>query len=80
MNSKQLAAVLVKVLGLSVIIGGIMSLASGMIQLSLTVGRGASWISMMTIPAHAIISVGIGLYLILQTSQVVGLLFQNGEE
>jgi len=63
MKSKQLANVLIKVLGLSVFINGILSLTGGLLALS-QLSRGMPWQSLVMPGSHGIFAMAIGIYLI----------------
>ena len=79
MKSKQLANVLIKVLGLSLLIYGILSFVTGILQLS-QISRGLPVPSLMMPLAHGIVQSAIGIYLIVKSQNIAGFLFKNENE
>jgi hypothetical protein len=74
MQPKQMANVLVKILGLSVLVFSIPEILRGMLSL-VRAGR----VSLVD-PVAAVVFVAIGIYLILKSRKVVELLFKNDGE
>ena len=83
MNSKQLATVLIKVLGLSIAIDGVHTLVTGLLQL-FRIGQMGRFMPpsdpLMLLVSNAIVSLLIGIYLITRTRNIVGFLLRDGDE
>jgi hypothetical protein len=79
MNTKQLANVLVKVLGLSVAVHSIPAVITGLfsaVQIRGVTGPGAYWLY----PVSSLVLMAIGIYLIVRSKDVVEFLFKNEDE
>ncbi|MCX6895426.1 MAG: hypothetical protein NTZ16_08030 [Verrucomicrobia bacterium] len=83
MKSKQLANVLIKILGLSVLVHGVPSVITGLTGLfgMLQVRGGGSrsdyfWLY----PLSSVILVGFGIYLIVKSRDVAAFLFKDEDE
>jgi hypothetical protein len=82
MNSKQLANVLIKILGLSIFINGGLGFFTGLLQLCQIgfSGRSLPVAGALYTLAHATVSLAIGIYLTLKSRQVAGFLFKGEAE
>jgi hypothetical protein len=81
MKSKQLANVLIKILGLSVSVHGIPSVITGLFQLLQYRGMGSQgggyyWL----LPFSSVILVAIGIYLVIKSRDVAAFLFKDEDE
>ncbi len=79
MKTKQLANVLIKILGLSVVIHGIPAIISGLFTMARSRGMGASgdyWFY----PISSLVLVGLGICLIRQSRCVAEFLFKGEDE
>ena len=79
MKTKQLANVLIKVLGLSVVVHSIPAVITGLfsaVQIRGAAGPGAYWLY----PVSSLVLVAIGIYLIIKSKDVVEFLFKNEDE
>ncbi len=82
MTSKQLANVLIKILGLSTLVSGLYGLAVGLLQLT-QIGafdRNMPFISFLRMPAGAIVQLVIGNYLIIKSRKLTEFLFKDEVE
>ena len=79
MQPKQLANVLVKVLGLSLFIHGVIGFVSGLLQLS-RLSQGMSLSGMLESIAYGVVTLAIGLYLIRRSRNITGWLFKGDNE
>jgi hypothetical protein len=79
MKTKQLAYVLTKILGLSVVVHGIPSLVSGILNMTRTSGFGPQRDVWFFVVAPLVIMV-IGIYLMVKSHDVVEVLFKGEEE
>ena len=73
MKSKQLANVLIKILGLSVIVHGIPSIVMGFVS-SLSLARASAGLGVWNYPLSSVAVVVIGLLLIIQSRAVADIL------
>ena len=78
MKTKQLANVLIKILGLSVVVHGIPSIFSGLFTI-LQVPRGSSG-NYWYYPVASVITLGVGIYLIIKSRDVAEYLFKGDDE
>ncbi len=79
MKSKQLANVLIKILGLSVLVHGIPATITGLFYIVRARGVGSPgdyWIY----PVSSVVLVAIGIYLIVKSRDVAEYLFKGDEE
>jgi Mg2+ and Co2+ transporter CorA len=79
MKSKQLANVLIKILGLSVVIHSIPTIITGLFNMMRVRGigmPGESWLY----PVSSVVLLALGIFLILQSRCVTDLLFKNDDE
>jgi len=79
MKSKQLANILIKILGLSVVIHGIPAIITGLFNMVRARGGGSPgdyWFY----PASSVILLALGIYLIIKSRCVAEWLFKNEEE
>ena len=83
MKTKQLANILIKILGLSVIVHGIPSIITGFLPMLQAIGRSSSggfggfyWLY----PFSSVILVVIGIYLIVKSRDVAAFLFKDEDE
>ena len=79
MQPKQLANVLVKVLGLSFSIHGLIGFVSGLLRLSRS-GQGMTLSDMLESMTYGIVALAIGLYLIRRSRNITGWLFKGDNE
>jgi hypothetical protein len=82
MKTKQLANVLIKVLGLSVLVHGIPSILTGlwtMLQAG-TVGFGSHGNYYWRYPLSSVVLVAVGIYLIVRSREVTAFLFKDKDE
>ena len=82
MKSKQLAYVLIKILGLSIFVGGIEVIAGGLLNLFQFRSPG-SYITItgaLMMPAQGIISMAIGFILIIRSRHIADYLFKDDDE
>ncbi|MGA3269348.1 MAG: hypothetical protein ABSE16_21355 [Verrucomicrobiota bacterium] len=84
MKTKQLANVLIKILGLSQFIYAILAIVSGLLQ-SPPLMQGMQWQGtqwrIMLIPfAHGIVQLAIGFYLIAKSQSLTNYLFKDDDE
>jgi len=83
MKSKQLANVLIKILGLSVLVHGIPSILNGLFSLLQFRGAGSQMSRMdfyWLYPLSSVVTVAIGVYLIVKSRDVAEYLFKGDEE
>jgi len=82
MKSKQLAYVLIKILGLSIFVGGITIIAGGLLNLFQyrNPGTSISISGALMMPAHGIISLAIGFFLIVRSRHLADYLFKDDDE
>jgi hypothetical protein len=80
MKSKQLANVLIKILGLSVLVHGIPSIITGLLTLVHARGVGSRGDYFWLYPLSSVVLVAIGVYLIVKSRDVVELLFKGDDE
>jgi len=81
MKTKQLANILIKILGLSVIVHGIPSIITGFLPMLQAIGRSSSsggfyWLY----PFSSVILVVIGIYLVVKSRDVAAFLFKDEDE
>lgn len=79
MQPKQLANVLVKVLGLSQLITGLLTFCFGLLNLS-ELSRGGTLTYTLISTAHGFILMAIGVTLICRSQSITGLLFKGDKE
>jgi hypothetical protein len=84
MNSKQLANVLVKILGLSLCVSSAAGIINGVFRLLMILPRLSSpyspvWQSLLY-PLSSLVTLGIGIYLIARSRWVVDKLFTSADE
>jgi len=80
MKTKQLANILIKILGLSVLVHSIPSIISGLVQI-LQVRSMSSQIDFYWIyPFSAVLQIALGIYLVLKSRDVAACLFKNEDE
>jgi hypothetical protein len=79
MNSKQLANVLLKILGLSVCIHSVPSLVSGLFFLVMAQGPGSHGVT-WAYPGSTVLLVVIGVYLVVKSRTVTEMLFEGDDE
>jgi multisubunit Na+/H+ antiporter MnhC subunit len=80
MKSKQLANVLIKILGLSVLVHGIPSILTGLANLIQARGVGSHGDFFWLYPLTSVVLVAIGIYLIVKSRDVTALLFKDENE
>ena len=82
MKSKQLANVLIKILGLSVLVHAIPSILSGLLPMFQTIGsHGGVYLNYNWIyPSSSLVSVAIGIYLVVKSRAVTAFLFKDEDE
>jgi len=83
MKSKQLANVLIKILGLSVLVEGIPSILNGLFSLLQIRGSGSQIGNMgyyWLYPLSSVVTVVLGVYLIIKSREVAEYLFKGDEE
>ena len=84
MKSKQLANVLIKILGLSVLVEGIPSILNGLFSLLQLRGAGSQIGNMgyffWLYPLSSVVTAVIGVYLIVKSREVAEYLFKGDEE
>jgi Mg2+ and Co2+ transporter CorA len=79
MKSKQLANVLIKILGLSVVIHSVPNIITGLFNMMRTRGGGLpgeNWFY----PVSSVVLLALGIFLILKSRCVTDLLFKNDDE
>jgi multisubunit Na+/H+ antiporter MnhC subunit len=79
MKTKQLAYVLIKILGLSVVVHGVPAFVTGIYNMTQTTGFGPRpgfWVYTLS----SLILLGIGIYLMVKSHDVVEFLFKGEEE
>ena len=80
MKSKQLANVLIKILGLSVLVHGIPSILTGLLTLSQARGVGSRGEYFWLYPLSSVVLVAIGIYFIVKSRDVTAILFKDEDE
>ncbi len=89
MKTKQLAYILIKILGLSVFIHAIPGIISGAydavrigmaMQAGMHEGNYGGQTNYWVYPFSSLVLAAIGIYLIVQSRQVIGLLFKSDDE
>ena len=80
MKSKQLANVLIKILGLSVLVHGIPSIISGLLSMLQVRGMGSQGSYFWLYPLSPVIVVAIGIYFIAKSRDVAAFLFKDEDE
>ena len=82
MKTKQLANILIKILGLSVLVHGIPSIVSGLLPMLQAIGSNGNYHSnyYWVYPLSSVISVVIGIYLIVKSRDVTAFLFKDEDE
>jgi hypothetical protein len=81
MKPKQLAYVLIKVFGLSLFVTGILGIAGGLLNLfQFRSGGGITPVGALMMPAHGIISMVIGFFLIVRSRHLADYLFKDDDE
>jgi uncharacterized membrane protein len=79
MKSKQLANVLIKILGLSLFIYAILSIVAGLLELG-HLRQGMQWQFMLSPIEHGIVQLAIGIYLMAKSRSLTGYLFKDDDE
>ena len=82
MKTKQLANILVKILGLSVLVHAIPSIISGLLPFLQAIGSHGNFYSnyFWLYPLSSVISVVIGIYLIIKSREITAFLFKDEDE
>jgi uncharacterized membrane protein len=80
MKTKQLANILIKILGLSVIIHGLPSITTGVLTLFQTMGRSSQGGYYWLYPFSYVILVVIGICLVVKSREVAAFLFKDEDE
>ena len=80
LKSKQLANVLIKILGLSVLVHGIPSIITGLFSLVQVRGVGSRGDYFWLYPLSSVVLVAIGVYLIVKSRDVTACLFKDEDE
>jgi hypothetical protein len=81
MKTKQLANILIKIVGLSVIAHGIPSVLSGFVTMIQAVGRAGNYNYasnyLWLYPLSSLVAMAVGIYLIVKSREVTALLFKD---
>jgi uncharacterized membrane protein HdeD (DUF308 family) len=82
MKTKQLANILIKILGLSVLAHGIPSILNGLSTMFQAFGSHGNYYSnyFWVYPLSSVVSVVIGIYLIVKSRDVAAFLFKDEDE
>ena len=82
MKSKQLADILIKILGLSVFINGILAFVTGLFGIWQfeNISRSVPATYTLLQPLHGLVSLVIGIILIVKSKNIAGYLYKNGDE
>ena len=82
MKTKQLANILIKILGLDVLVHGIPSIISGLLPVfqAMSSPGNVYWNHYWIYPLSAAVSVVIGIYLVIKSRDVAAFLFKNEDE
>lgn len=82
MKTKQLANILIKILGLSVIVHGIPSILTGLLTVLQAggVGFGSRGGYFWLYPLSSVVLLAVGIYLILKSRDVAAFLFKDDDE
>jgi hypothetical protein len=80
MKTKQLANILIKILGLSVVVHGIPSIITGLVQTLQVRGMGSQNGYFWLYPFSSVILVAIGIYFVVQSRDVAAFLFKDEDE
>jgi hypothetical protein len=80
MKTKQLANVLIKILGLSVIVHPIPTIITGLLQMTQVRGMGSQGAYFWLYPFSYVILIAIGIYLVVKSRDVAAFLFKDEDE
>jgi hypothetical protein len=82
MKTKQLANILIKILGLSVLVHGIPSILSGLLPMFQAIGSHGNYVSnsFWLYPLSSVVSAAIGIYLVVKSRDVAAFLFRDEDE
>jgi len=82
MKTKQLANILIKILGLSALVHGIPSILSELLPILQGIGSHGNvyWNYYWIYPLSSLISVAFGIYLVFQSRAVTAFLFKDEDE
>jgi len=80
MKTKQLANILIKILGLSVIVHGIPSILTGLLTVLQSGGLGTRGSYFWLYPLSSVVLLATGVYLVLKSRYVTAYLFKDEAE